>query len=65
MKKRANTSPTHHPKFWANHCRALPVYLITALFLYATPFRLEALDLINHLHSENSPHNALTLGGIL
>jgi hypothetical protein len=63
--KKLTTTPTHDRKSQGHYRCVLSLCLITALFLYATPFRPEALGLISYLHSENSPHNALTLGGIL
>ncbi|MBB5188549.1 hypothetical protein HNQ57_002839 [Zhongshania antarctica] len=65
MKKLAYISPAHPRKSWTNHVRALPVYLITALFLYATPLSLEDLHLIEHFHRENTPHSAFKVEGIL
>lgn len=65
MQKRTATTPTKDRQSRPSHNGILTLGLITALFLYATPYRLDAVQLGGHLQSKNSAYDTTTAGAML
>lgn len=65
MQKRTITTPALSLQSMPNQNGILALGLIAALFLYATPFRLDAIQLSGQLHSKNSAYDAITARAIL